>query len=431
MFAEDGTSPGKGEDFTDSGEDNYGLRLWNKLISKYKNIELVFCGHSSTNNVVLRRDEGDNGNLISTVLVDPQAFDKDNNYETGMVAMLYFSEDGEDVQVEYYSTFKDKYYKEENQFSFSTAEAVFETWDLTGTNEVSFEAPVSGKYTIKGLEGAEVSLNETALLDTELFDMAAGDTLKITADGSVEALLQLNDEYPDKTTITTTAEETIIIADALQVENTTAALPATEGLITSGYVSGIKKGSDMVAGAKKAVLKDGYTFYQGKYTEAGYGMSAFPTGYALMGYERQGTVKLESKNGSTQGVIITADKAGIYTLSSSTILKSGTGYVTVNVELPDGKIPYTLRTRHTHSTGFNITAELEAGEKMYVYVCRETENYSTSSLYFHDFTLKRTVLGEFEVMTRIMSINMKPIQPRAQNGKPKERAPAGFSEPRF
>ena len=52
------------------------------------------------------------------MLIDPQYVDRDDG-STGMVAMLYFTEDGKHIQVEYYSTAKEQYFKEANQFEFS------------------------------------------------------------------------------------------------------------------------------------------------------------------------------------------------------------------------------------------------------------------------------------------------------------------------
>ena len=100
-----------------SGGTNNGDDLWDKLISKYENIVLVISGHDPCDYVVLAQDEGDNGNVVSQLLVDPQGTDKAIG-ATGMVAMLYFSEDGRNVQVRYYSTVKNMYYRTENQFSF-------------------------------------------------------------------------------------------------------------------------------------------------------------------------------------------------------------------------------------------------------------------------------------------------------------------------
>ncbi|MBQ7354068.1 MAG: metallophosphoesterase, partial [Clostridia bacterium] len=100
-----------------SGGYNNGDHMWEKLISKYENISLVMSGHDPCDNVVVTQSIGEHGNVVTQMLVDPQGIDKREG-ATGMVTMLYFSEDGSEVQVETYSTVREKYYLEENQFSF-------------------------------------------------------------------------------------------------------------------------------------------------------------------------------------------------------------------------------------------------------------------------------------------------------------------------
>ena len=87
---------------------------------------MVLSGHDPYANIAFRQDRGVNGNLVSQFLVDPQSMD----VKLGMVCMLYFSEDGEDVSVEWISTAKsqaaqatdpeaeDILYKAMNQFDF-------------------------------------------------------------------------------------------------------------------------------------------------------------------------------------------------------------------------------------------------------------------------------------------------------------------------
>jgi hypothetical protein len=79
---------------------------------------LVISGHDPSDQIVVAQDEGENGNIVTQMLVDPQGADA-NLGGLGMVAMLYFSEDGRDVTVEYYSTIKNKYYMGVNQFTMT------------------------------------------------------------------------------------------------------------------------------------------------------------------------------------------------------------------------------------------------------------------------------------------------------------------------
>jgi len=109
------------------GGHNNGDHIWDKLVRKYSNIVLVICGHDPTDFITVTQTEGDNGNIVTQMLVDPQTTDK-NNGPTGLVAMLYFSEDGRNVEVEYYSTVRDEYFHAENQFTM--------TLDVVGDNDV-------------------------------------------------------------------------------------------------------------------------------------------------------------------------------------------------------------------------------------------------------------------------------------------------------
>lgn len=103
---------------TQSGGFNNGDHIWDKLVSKHENIVLVLSGHDPWDNIVTTQTKGDKGNTVTQMLIDPQG--ADNTYDgLGAVAMLYFSEDGKDVTVEYYSTFKGKYFMSESQFTMT------------------------------------------------------------------------------------------------------------------------------------------------------------------------------------------------------------------------------------------------------------------------------------------------------------------------
>lgn len=98
------------------GAYNNGDDIWEKLITKHPNIVLVLCGHDPSDRIVAVRSQGENGNTVTQMLIDPQGVDAAYG-AAGMVAMLYFSEDGSQVAVEYYSTVKNRFFMEENQFT--------------------------------------------------------------------------------------------------------------------------------------------------------------------------------------------------------------------------------------------------------------------------------------------------------------------------
>ena len=113
------------------GENN-GVQIWEKLVSKHENIVLVLCGHDQKcgGEIIRTVRIGENGNAVNEVIVCPQSLDGNEARDTkaGMVAMLYFSNGGKDVRVEYVSTAltyesengKDVYHKPEvNNITFS------------------------------------------------------------------------------------------------------------------------------------------------------------------------------------------------------------------------------------------------------------------------------------------------------------------------
>lgn len=99
---------------------NNGEDIWNKLIKKHENIFLVLSGHDQSQEIVYTKSIGDNGNTVHQLLIDPQNTDF---YMGGaaMVAMFYFSEDGNTVTVRYYSVANDTYGSENSQFTINFA----------------------------------------------------------------------------------------------------------------------------------------------------------------------------------------------------------------------------------------------------------------------------------------------------------------------
>lgn len=109
------TSSGIG---TKYGCQNNGQGLWDKLLSQHENIVMLLCGHNPTDDIFYRQKEGIHGNKVTEMLIDPQTTDKTYG-GTGLIAMFYFSQDGKQLQVQYYSVSKDAYFKSNNQFTLT------------------------------------------------------------------------------------------------------------------------------------------------------------------------------------------------------------------------------------------------------------------------------------------------------------------------
>ena len=100
------------------GERNrQGERIWNDLVRKHENFVMVLSGHEDGDDIQKLLSQGDHGNIVTQFMINCQY--KDITYDgVGIVAMLYFSADGKDVQVRYYSTIKNAFFKDKNQFDF-------------------------------------------------------------------------------------------------------------------------------------------------------------------------------------------------------------------------------------------------------------------------------------------------------------------------
>ncbi len=129
---------------------NNGDEIWDELIKLYPNIVMVISGHDPSDDIVTAQVTGVHGNTVTQMLVDPQGMDPTYNYATGMVAMLYFSEDGSEISVEYISTVRANkgeaaYFKAANQFNidlFAEVEAPAEP-NPDDFNTVYGEIPTS------------------------------------------------------------------------------------------------------------------------------------------------------------------------------------------------------------------------------------------------------------------------------------------------
>ena len=79
---------------------------WDVLANENKNVEMILCGHiARQNNIVRAYTVAKSGQTVAQLLIDPQQMDRFYGYDdTGVVAMLYFSNSGNDVRVELVST---------------------------------------------------------------------------------------------------------------------------------------------------------------------------------------------------------------------------------------------------------------------------------------------------------------------------------------
>ena len=129
-------------------ENNNAEVLWGDFLSKHPNIFMVLCGHVDSDDIVVSKQIGDYGNVVTQILIDPQTMDAEYGQGSkGMVAMLNFSADGEQVQVEYYSTLKDTY-RPTSTFEVSYGSTKMPSYDNIPEGYVVAKNNETGLYTV-------------------------------------------------------------------------------------------------------------------------------------------------------------------------------------------------------------------------------------------------------------------------------------------
>lgn len=140
--------------------------MWNNLVRKHKNICMVLCGHEISDQILNVETVGDHGNKIAQILIDPQGVDRrlqsSGQGHAGLVAMLYFSEDGKTVTTEYYSTIRDQYYKEtlNNQIFELDVITVPENFNALHVEVAKAEALVENDYSVEDWEDISTAIEE-------------------------------------------------------------------------------------------------------------------------------------------------------------------------------------------------------------------------------------------------------------------------------
>ena len=79
---------------------------------------MVICGHEFSEGPEIKTLTREDGSTAVQMLVDFQQHEFLDLRSYGMIAMLYFSDGGETVTVEWFSTIKNEYYMDKYQYSF-------------------------------------------------------------------------------------------------------------------------------------------------------------------------------------------------------------------------------------------------------------------------------------------------------------------------
>lgn len=166
---------------------NNGDVIWDKFVSKHRNIIMVLSGHLTNRNVGFSQRTGVHGNTVSQFLIDPQ----DANYVEGFICMLYFSADGKKASVEWISTARtqaaqrqnpdvqDILYNKSNQFAFDVTNltytgddpeqpiSVITTYRPEKTSRTTTTTTTKGKTTSRTVSASTSSAADASSTPTE------------------------------------------------------------------------------------------------------------------------------------------------------------------------------------------------------------------------------------------------------------------------
>ena len=166
----DGSQAGSPSSYTGCENDNDGDYFWDELIRKHDNIVMVLCGHVGVDNIVNSTKMGDKGNTVTQIMINPQDLEAEIG-STGMLAFMYFSEDGKTVQLRQYSTVWDRYYGNESQTSFEISVIEPIQGDVNADREVDVRDLVRyKKYVLQADNSVVISKLTSDLNDDTEFD---------------------------------------------------------------------------------------------------------------------------------------------------------------------------------------------------------------------------------------------------------------------
>ena len=128
------------------GGSTTGEEMWDLFVKKHENITAVIAGHVGYPDPVVSKKVGENGNTVTQILCDGQFMDTDDAKNgsgngVGMVMILSFKENSDEIKVNWYSTVKQKFYRENNQYT-DTMELITKDEEVEGTNKVTLSIAI-------------------------------------------------------------------------------------------------------------------------------------------------------------------------------------------------------------------------------------------------------------------------------------------------
>lgn len=334
--------------------------LYNQFISQYANIQLVLCGHMACDDIITRVDIGVNGNKITTIMNDP-SYAGDGG--AGLVGLYRFKADGT-IKVEYYSPFKDAYYRDSNQFTFDP-ENVEMIVDVSGLTEMNNEKYAdNATWTKPGLylpwvqAGSTTIYGNDAVIRKWTTDVAFTDkvikisNLKDKVDNQAEfAVLDTNGKilygYTDLSTTALTIDvpvDKMNVGDSLYFvfKRKAGGTSDSHNITFTAYMPQVAK---MTTGVNMLTqIENGWSFYTKNYTK----LDPVAPSYNI------------TLNSSAKGGTVTSSSGATAGMGGTSIIKikADMGYHISSVTI-NGEFIGTFRGRYQEYAFNNVSADSE------------------------------------------------------------------------
>lgn len=171
---------------------NTGQQIWDEFASKHKNIISVVSGHVGYPDILMKEAIGEHGNVVQQVLCDAQFMDREDGESgskqgLGMIMLMSFQEGSDEVHVNWYSTVRNKFFRQSNQFT--------SLWNLTsevGTDKTALRQAVKDATQVQQSDTYHTAIPKARAA----FDAALQQAVQLVKDGNttkseIEQMLRL------------------------------------------------------------------------------------------------------------------------------------------------------------------------------------------------------------------------------------------------
>jgi hypothetical protein len=268
--------------------DNDGQPLWERFVSKYRNISMVLSGHVTDLDGTGRRDDlGDNGNIVHQMLSDYQAYPNGGN---GYLRILTFRPASNRIDVQTYSPYLNQYLTDSHhQFSLM--------WHYTGA------LPATG--TIAG--HVESALNCSPMAGVTISSPGGSTTTDANGNYSLSA------SSPSLTPVTASLGGWLPVTQNTTVLQGASPAPGKFLMSTAGKVQG------RVVDSSGAAMSNASVFFSGGVVQTRLTVTTDANGNYSTGWMTVGSYQVTASANGTQGFANTTVSSGASTTLNITL----------------------------------------------------------------------------------------------------------------